>query len=212
MGFRSEKELAILLVFMVCFMAVQTLFILHVDSRVDRILNDQNEIRQNADDEAKDSIRVKHIGKRFSLSAIADKVGAIYIDDFCREVSNKQDIGGGPSAEEVDYVLRVLTAEAGNDEVLCGCIAQCLFNACEKHEWEYAPDEIMVMYQYTSPSDWISEAATTAYDDVFCSGVTYESVGNAVYFYAPRYCDSEWHEQQDFVCEINGVRFFEENG
>lgn len=110
--------------------------------------------------------------------------------------------------EPDEYVLRVLTAEAGNDELLCGCVAQALLNACIKTG--LSPAETMREYKYTDPANFISDAARKAYDEVICSGVTYEAIGNATLFYAPRYCQSEWHESQRFVAEINGVRFFEE--
>lgn len=109
-----------------------------------------------------------------------------------------------------DYVLRVLTAEAGDDPVLCGCVAQCLYNACQRDGWVHSVEEILEQYSYTDPADWISESAVRAWDEVFCSGVTYTDVGNALYFYAPQYCDSPWHESQRFVAEVGGVRFFEE--
>lgn len=107
-----------------------------------------------------------------------------------------------------DYILRVLTAEAGSDEVLCGCVAQALYNACARDDWVHTPNEVLVMYGYTGPASWISDAAVAAYDQVFCSGVTYTDVEDALYFYAPQYCDSPWHESQRFVCEVSGVRFF----
>jgi hypothetical protein len=112
--------------------------------------------------------------------------------------------------EETEYVLRVLTAEAGTDEVLCGCVAQALYNACERYDWAYSPAEMMVKYRYTTPTDWVSEAAERAWDEVFCSGVVWDCVGNATVFYAPAYCESAYHESQRFVVEISGVRFFEE--
>jgi hypothetical protein len=111
-----------------------------------------------------------------------------------------------------EYVLRVLTAEAGCDPVLCGCVAQCLYNACERYDWVYSPAEMLVKYQYTGPCDWVSAEAERAFDEVFCSGVTWDCVGKATVFYAPRYGGSAYHESQRFVVEIGGVRFFEEVG
>lgn len=116
----------------------------------------------------------------------------------------------GPSPAEIDYVLRVLTAEAGTDEVLCGCVAQALYNACERYDWAYSPAEMMVKYQYTDPASWVSAEAERAWDEVFCSGVVWDCVGKATVFYAPQYCESAYHESQRFVVEVNGVRFFEE--
>jgi hypothetical protein len=113
---------------------------------------------------------------------------------------------------DLEYVLRVLTAEAGSDELLCGCVAQCLYNACERYGWTLSPAEMMRKYQYTGPLTWHSEAAERAYDEVFCSGVTYDCVGKATVFYAPAYGASAYHESQRFVFEYGGVRFFEETG
>ena len=107
-----------------------------------------------------------------------------------------------------DYVLRVLTAEAGADQVLCGCVAQCMFNACDRTGWACSIPEVLEQYGYTGPASWISEAAVQAYDEVFCSGMRYVDVEDALYFYAPQYCTSEWHENQRFIVEVSGVRFF----
>lgn len=117
-----------------------------------------------------------------------------------------------PSYDATDYVLRVLTAEVGNDEALAYCVTQCLYNACEKYGWEYTPAEMLVKYQYTGPSDWISDVVRRAYDDIFQCGVTCTTVGDALYFYAPEYMDGKvpWHETQRFIVEVNGVRFFGE--
>lgn len=238
--FKREKDLAILLVVMVCFMIFQTFLILFLDKRMDRIENDQNAIRQEII-VSQQSARSKHKDKLYDAD-IGVVVKSIYNEDAeclvedemniekcvtdseisaekCEE-HEKADTEAAETHEKAvsdygiwdeDYILRVLTAEAGSDEVLCGCVAQALYNACEKHGWEYDPQEIMWKYSYTSPASWISDAAVLAYDQVFCSGVRYTDVGNAIYFYAPQYCDSPWHESQRFVCEVSGVRFFEEN-
>ena len=117
-----------------------------------------------------------------------------------------------PSYGATDYVLRVLTAEVGNDEALAYCVTQCLYNACEKYVWEYTPSEMLVKYKYTGPSDWISDVVRQAYDDIFQCGVTCTTVGDALYFYAPEYMNGKvpWHETQRFIVEVNGVRFFGE--
>jgi len=149
---------------------------------------------------------VDSINNEVNEAEIAEitEIGALTLDP------DEEDMGYTPHPYDEDYVLRVLTAEAGSDEVLCGCVAQALYNACEKHGWAYTPEEIMWKYSYTSPASWISDAAVKAYDDVFLSGVTYTDIGNAIYFYAPRYCDSPWHESQKYVCTVSEVRFFEE--
>lgn len=111
--------------------------------------------------------------------------------------------------EETEYILKVLTHEAGCDELLCGCVAQALYNACEIDGWQHTPAEMMRIYRYASPLDWYSEEAAKAYDDVFLSGVVYEVIENSTMFYAPKYGWSSDHECQRFVVEVNGVKFFE---
>lgn len=116
-----------------------------------------------------------------------------------------------PVDEGTLYVLRVLTAEAGHDATLCRCVAQALYNTCERYDWTYTPAEMMQEYSYAEPLEWYSEEAEQAYDEVFCSGVRYTDIGDATMFYNP-YCfgESVDHESQCFVCEIHGVRFFTE--
>lgn len=111
-----------------------------------------------------------------------------------------------PAPFNEDYVVRVLTAEAGADEDLCYAVAQCILNASRRDGLN--PEEVLYAYGYTGPASWVSEAARRAYDDVLCSGVTYPAVEDALYFYAAAYCASEWHETQRFITEIRGVRFF----
>ena len=121
------------------------------------------------------------------------------------------------AAEEYDdgydreYVLCVLTAEAGCDGELCMAVAQSLWNACARYGWEYNPAEVMVLYRYTGPLGWWSDEAEDAYRLIFESGYVYEPVGDATLFYAPRYCESAWHESHEFIAEISGIRFFRED-
>ncbi len=110
---------------------------------------------------------------------------------------------------DFNYVCRVITAEAGTNRDLCMAVAQCLFNACVKKGWEYPPTQILEQYGYTGPANWISEEAEESCRAVFVEGERYYPVRNALYFYAPRYVNSPWHESLQFVTEIGGVRFFE---
>jgi hypothetical protein len=107
-----------------------------------------------------------------------------------------------------DYILRVITAEGGSDELICAGVTQCLFNACERDGWNRTVEQILNDYQYTGPASWISDAAEKAWDEIFCSGYSYPAFEDALYFYSTRYCYSSWHETQRFVIEVNGVRFF----
>lgn len=114
----------------------------------------------------------------------------------------------GPSADDVDYILRVLTAEGGSDYLICAGVTQCLFNSCEADGWNRSIVQILHDYGYTGPASWISDAAETAYDQIFCSGYRYTDFEDARYFYSTRYCYSAWHETLRFVTEVGGVRFF----
>lgn len=204
MGFRSEKELAILLVVMVCFMAVQTLFIFHVDHRVDVIKQEQSKLHKELDGMVFDgAYRVKHKPKLY----VADKTEKICEFKMPDNVAEASDGVG----YDFELMCSVITAEGGTDKEVCLAVAQCLMNTCEKHDWKYDPTEMMEMYRYAAPADWVSDEARDACVEVFLNGGTYSAVGDATLFYAPRYCNSEWHEQQEFVCEVNGVRFFKEN-
>lgn len=118
--------------------------------------------------------------------------------------------GQSAAAPDEDYILRVITAEGGADQLVCNGVVQCLYNACQKDCWARSVTEILREYQYTAPAEWISEEARIAWDAVFLSGVTFVDFGEALYFYAPAYCESPWHESQRFVAEVGGVRFFEE--
>ena len=134
------------------------------------------------------------------------------VEDVVQSIKPKSEAPEIVVPYDEDYVLRVLTAEVGNDEALAYCVTQCLYNACEKYGWEYTPAEMLVKYKYTGPADWISDAVRQAYDDIFQCGVTCTTVGDALYFYAPEYMDGKvpWHETQRFIVEVNGVRFFGE--
>lgn len=111
---------------------------------------------------------------------------------------------------DYEYIVRVLTTEGGYDYEVCLAVAQCLYNTCEKYDWEYTPAQIIEMYQYAYPSNFISEEALTAYKEIFLDGVVCTEVEDATIFYAHEYCHSAYHESQIFITEINGVRFFKE--
>lgn len=127
-----------------------------------------------------------------------------------REESEKASSSAAETHEKAgpdeDYILRVITAEGGSDQLVCNGVVQCLFNACQREGC--SPEQALQDYQYTGPADWISDEARNAWDAVFCSGYRFVDFEDALYFYAPAYCDSPWHESQRFVIEVGGVRFF----
>ena len=202
MGEKTEKSLAILLVSMVLFMVLQTVCIIHVDKRIDRLDMQQRKTQSAIDGWSNDLCPTeKHI-------CVANTDGTLVALELTEDVEETSDGVG----YDFELMCRVITAEGGTDREVCMGVAQAPYNACEKHEWLYSPTEMLGKYRYTSPADWVSDEAKDACVEIFLNGNTYDPVGNSTVFYAPKYCDSSWHESQNFVCEINGVRFFSENG
>jgi spore germination cell wall hydrolase CwlJ-like protein/DNA-directed RNA polymerase subunit RPC12/RpoP len=110
--------------------------------------------------------------------------------------------------EERFLVERVVMAEAGGEpydgQLL---VAQCILNACLKDG--IRPDEAVEVYQYSAnrpkPTDSVKKAVAAVFDQG--ETVTEEPI---LYFYAPAWCTSKWHESQIFVLEYGGHRFFKE--
>lgn len=86
-------------------------------------------------------------------------------------------------------------------------VAQCLKNACEKDDLE--PSEVAEKYQYSGWSENPSKETKEAVRAVFDNGekLTDEEI---LYFYAPEFCDGEWHETQRYVLTEGGHKFFAE--
>ena len=86
-------------------------------------------------------------------------------------------------------------------------VAECILNACLKDGLQ--PSEVRTKYKYSGWNDEPSESVKKAVSAVFDDGykITDEFI---LYFYAPKYTTSKWHESQDFVMEIGGHRFFAE--
>ena len=87
-------------------------------------------------------------------------------------------------------------------------VAQCILNACLKND--LTPSEVRKKYRYSGWDDNPSESVKNAVAEVFDNGVTITDEF-ILYFYAPKYCTSSWHETQKFVVQIGGHRFFAEN-
>lgn len=86
-------------------------------------------------------------------------------------------------------------------------VAQCILNACLKDN--ITPEQAIKKYKYTSarvePTSSVREAVAAVFDSG--EGVTDEPI---IYFYNPNLCESEFHESQIFVIEIQNHRFFKE--
>ena len=110
--------------------------------------------------------------------------------------------------EEREIVECVVSGEAQAEsyegQVL---VAQCILNACVKEGIQ--PSEVRVAYRYSGWNDDPSESVKKAVSAVFDDGYTLTDEP-ILYFYAPKWCTSEWHESQDFVLELDGHRFFKE--
>jgi len=109
--------------------------------------------------------------------------------------------------DERDIVERTIMAEGGNTEDLKGLmlVAQCILNASELDG--IRPDEAVELYQYAPPAEEVNEKVKEAVARVFDQGemATNEPI---LFFYAPKYCRSDWHESLVFVAEHGGHRYF----
>jgi len=109
--------------------------------------------------------------------------------------------------DERDIVERTVMAEGGNTEDLKGLmlVAQCILNASELDG--IRPDEAVELYQYAPPAEEVNEKVKEAVARVFDQGemATNEPI---LFFYAPKYCRSDWHESLVFVAEHGGHRYF----
>lgn len=104
---------------------------------------------------------------------------------------------------------RIVEGEAGGESFEGKCwVATCLRNAMEKDG--LTAEQVRVSYQYSGWKENVSEETERAVAEVFeCGNKTHDSV---LWFYAPRWCESDWHESQQFVAEIGGHRFFAPKG
>ena len=110
---------------------------------------------------------------------------------------------------DFDFVCRTVMAEAGsNSDDLQTAVATCIYNAYIKEGLRFSPEEICHEYGYTEPALAASDRVIQNTLDVLYLGNVNSSVEDALYFYSPLHCSSEWHEKQTFITEIDGVRFF----
>ena len=91
-------------------------------------------------------------------------------------------------------------------------VAQCYFDAMLKDG--LSATEVKSVYGYIGWNENLDRQDPKAYNevknailDVFYGG-KFVSEKPILFFYAPRWCTSEWHEAQEFEMEIGGHRFF----
>lgn len=113
------------------------------------------------------------------------------------------------------YIECMVAGEVGGepyDAMLA--VSQCIYNAMLKHD--YTPEEVRINYQYAGwkSMDMLAEESTDAADNVRRAVsqifddedfITDEPI---LYFYAPAYGRSDWHESQKFIFEIGATKFF----
>lgn len=109
------------------------------------------------------------------------------------------------TTEDKITLERIVEGEAGGESFEGKCwVATCLRNAMEKDG--LTADQVRVSYQYSGWKENVSEETERAVAEVFERGnKTNDSV---LWFYAPKWCNSKWHESQQFVAEIGSHRFF----
>ena len=110
------------------------------------------------------------------------------------------------TAEQRTLIEEVVSAEArGESYEGQVAVAQCILNACLKHD--ITPERAISKYKYTTnrakPTKSVKKAVAAVFDRG--EGVTEEPI---LYFYAPDLVTSDFHESQDFVIEIGCHRFF----
>ena len=112
------------------------------------------------------------------------------------------------TAEERALIEQVVSAES-RGEPYDGqvAVAQCILNACLKDD--IRPEAVLKKYHYTTarvePTSSVRAAVAAVFDRG--EGVTDEPI---IYFYNPNLCESEFHESQIFVIEIQNHKFFKE--
>ena len=84
-------------------------------------------------------------------------------------------------------------------------VAQCILNACLREDIQ--PSKVRTRYKYSGWKEDVSEEVRAAVSEVFDDG--YKAVDEPIlYFYAPKYVHSAWHETQRFIIEEGGHKFF----
>ena len=162
------------------------------------------------------------IGSRITPEELKAQEGALKFEIEASEkisgdnVENKRAVyieectGDYPITEyDRDTLEHIVEGEAGGESYEGKLwVATCLRNAMEKDD--LSAEQVRISYQYAGWSEKVSEDTKNAVKEVFISGnKMHDSV---LWFYAPEWCESEWHESQQFVAEIGGHRFFCQKG
>lgn len=112
------------------------------------------------------------------------------------------------SDEQRRIVENIVMGESGSESYLGQrLVALCIVNACLKDN--ILPSEVRVKYQYAgwneNPTDSVKKAVSSVFDDG-----DLPSDEQILYFYAPKWCKSAWHETQRYIMTEGGHKFFAE--
>ena len=84
-------------------------------------------------------------------------------------------------------------------------VAYCILNACKKDGLQ--PSEVRRVYKYSGWNTNPSKSVKSAVSEIFNKG--HKPINDTpLYFYAPKYCNSTWHETQRYICTVGGHKFF----
>lgn len=110
--------------------------------------------------------------------------------------------------EQRDLLERLVTGEAGGSYEGSLLVAQCIRDVLVCYNYK-SIEEVRQALSYTGSIErGKSENAIRAVADIFDNGIN--AVQHRIcYFYAPGLVESQWHETQYFVIELNGHRYFD---
>lgn len=117
------------------------------------------------------------------------------------------------SDEDRWFVEAVVAGEAGGEPYEGKlAVAQCYFNAMLKDG--LTAKQVKREYQYSGWNPYLKNQNQDMWNDV-CSAVhdifdlgQFVTDKPILYFYAPQWCESRWHESQEYWKTICGHRFF----
>lgn len=121
------------------------------------------------------------------------------------------------SEEDRKYITLVVLAEARGESVIGQmAIAQCIFDGAIYYNTD--PVSLCKKLGYAAPWDGsgVDEARYTSLYNIASDAVArvFDDGARAIYsrvifFYAPKRCESKWHESQNYVATIGNHKFFD---
>lgn len=121
------------------------------------------------------------------------------------------------SEEDRKYITLVILAEARGESVIGQmAIAQCILDGAIYYNTD--PVSLCKKLGYAAPWDGsgVDEARYTSLYNIASDAVTrvFEDGARAIpsrviFFYAPKRCESKWHESQNYVTTIGNHKFFD---